>query len=96
MLSAERARRGQSVFQSEGCGSCHTIRGTAAAGQVGPDLTHVGGRLTLGAGRSEVTPQDFENWIAHTDALKPGVKMPAYDLDPENLGDLAYFLESLK
>ena len=92
----EKAGRGQALFLSEGCGACHTIRGTEAVGQVGPDLTHVGGRLTLGAGRSPVTLADLEAWIAHTGALKPEVRMPAFDLDPQDLSDLAYYLEGLK
>src|SRR5688500_9948732 len=39
------AARGEAAFISNGCTACHTIRGTAAAGQIGPDLTHVGSRL---------------------------------------------------
>jgi cytochrome c oxidase subunit 2 len=45
-----RAERGQEVFLASGCGACHTIRGTAAGGVIGPDLTHVGSRVSLGAG----------------------------------------------
>jgi len=40
---------GRSHFLSEGCGDCHTIRGTAARGTGGPDLTHFGGRKSLAA-----------------------------------------------
>jgi cytochrome c oxidase subunit II len=36
---------GRAAFFRSGCDSCHTIRGTAARGRVGPDLTHVGARL---------------------------------------------------
>lgn len=92
----EAARRGQAVFLSQGCGACHSIRGTEAVGQVGPDLTHVGSRLTLGAGRSAVTLDDLAAWVAHTDALKPEVRMPSYDLDPQALSDLSLYLKGLK
>ena len=44
------AARGQELFLANGCGACHTVRGTPADGVVGPDLTHVGSRLSLGAG----------------------------------------------
>ncbi|MGR3322171.1 MAG: cytochrome c oxidase subunit II [Pseudooceanicola sp.] len=91
-----RAARGAEVFRSEGCGACHTIRGTRAVGQVGPDLTHVGSRLTLGAGRSDLTPERLSDWISHTEALKPEVKMPSYDLDPEDLSALTHYLVGLK
>lgn len=90
------AARGAALFLSEGCGACHTIRGTEAAGQVGPDLTHVGSRQTIGAGRLPATLDDMRLWLDHTEALKPEVKMPTYDLSPNELDDLAHYLEGLK
>lgn len=93
----DRAVRGHDVFLAEGCGACHTIRGTEAIGQVGPDLTHVGSRLTLGAGRSKVTLEDLSMWIRHTGALKPEVRMPSYsDLEDDDLAALANYLKALK
>ncbi|MAY86904.1 MAG: cytochrome c oxidase subunit II [Pseudooceanicola sp.] len=93
---SEAAERGAKIFLTEGCGACHAVRGTDAVGQVGPDLTHVGSRQTLGAGRMKVTLDDLSDWISHTDLLKPEVKMPSYDLEPEQLSDLATYLEGLK
>ncbi|GGL97227.1 cytochrome b561 [Pseudooceanicola nanhaiensis] len=91
------ARRGAALFAAEGCGACHTVRGTEAVGQVGPDLTHVGSRLTLGAGRIGATLDDFAAWVEHTGALKPEVKMPAYDhLSDGQLADLAAYLKGLE
>tara|TARA_R110001632_G_scaffold33659_1_gene86358 strand:- start:280 stop:1056 length:777 start_codon:yes stop_codon:yes gene_type:complete len=91
------AKRGAEVFAREGCGACHTVRGTPAQGQVGPDLTHVGGRVSLGAGILGVTVDDFANWLGHTDALKPEVDMPTYDfLTQDDLVALATYLEGLK
>ena len=94
--ASDAAMRGEQVFFSEGCGACHTVRGTEAVGLVGPDLTHVGSRQTLGAGRMRVTLEDLSAWITHTDVLKPEVKMPSYDLAPEHLSDLAVYLKGLK
>lgn len=94
--SAE-AMRGQALFRSEGCGACHAVRGTEAVGQVGPDLTHVGSRETLGAGRLGTTLEEFERWIAHTGELKPEVRMPTYDhLDEGQIADMAAYLKGLK
>ena len=91
------AIRGAEVFAREGCGACHTVRGTPATGLVGPDLTHVGGRVSLGAGILGVTIDDFANWLGHTDALKPEVDMPTYDfLSQDDLIALAAYLEGLK
>ena len=92
----ERARRGLDVFLSEGCGACHAIRGTPAEGAFGPDLTHVGSRLTIGAGTLPNTVEDFAVWIAETHAVKPEVDMPEYELiGPEALAALAYYLDGL-
>lgn len=91
------ARRGAEIFAREGCGGCHTVRGTDAVGQVGPDLTHVGSRKSLAAGILDVTAEDFADWIGHTEAIKPEVAMPSYDFLPrEDLAALGIYLEGLK
>jgi cytochrome c oxidase subunit 2 len=88
---------GQELFLAHGCGACHTVRGTPGDGVVGPDLTHVGSRLSLGAGLLPNAPDDFRRWIAQTDTVKPGVHMPAFDmLPPEDLRALAAYLEGLQ
>jgi cytochrome c oxidase subunit 2 len=95
--AAPLAARGRELFLANGCGACHTVRGTAAAGRVGPDLTHVGGRATLAAGRLANEADAFRRWIARPDALKPGARMPHFGmLPPEDLGPLAAWLEALE
>ncbi len=47
----EVAARGQSLFRQQGCGACHSLRGHVARSRVGPDLTHVGSRHSIAAGR---------------------------------------------
>ena len=91
------AARGREVFASSGCGACHTVRGTPADGVVGPDLTHVGGRLSLGAGTLPNEPDAFYRWIARTETVKPGVHMPSFGMLPEgDLRALAAYMESLR
>jgi cytochrome c oxidase subunit 2 len=64
---------------------------------IGPDLTHVGGRRTIGAGLLPPTRDGFAAWLARTDALKPHVRMPAFGmLAAEELADLAAYLEGLE
>ncbi|RVV96787.1 c-type cytochrome [Mesobaculum littorinae] len=88
---------GRDVFMAEGCGACHTVRGTEAAGQVGPDLTHVGSRQSLAAGILPMTSDALVDWIADPEAFKPGVEMPGYDhLPQEDMMALARWLEGLK
>jgi cytochrome c oxidase subunit 2 len=91
------AIRGSELFLENGCGACHAIRGTAAAGVIGPDLTHVGSRLSLGAGILPSDTSAFLRWIEATHVIKPGVHMPAFGMLPrEDLRALAIYLEGLK
>lgn len=91
------AVHGQDLFLANGCGACHTIRGTVADGVVGPDLTHVGSRLSLGAGLLPNELDAFVRWIAHTEEVKPGVHMPAFGMLPaEDLQALAVYLDGLQ
>lgn len=89
--------RGLELFLANGCGACHTIRGTAADGVIGPDLTHVGSRTSLGAG---ILPNDadaFAHFIARPDAVKPGVLMPPFGMLPsEEVRAIAESLERLE
>ena len=87
---------GEQVFTQNVCASCHTIRGTAAKGTAGPDLTHVGSRTTLGAG---ILPNDVASmraWLDDPQRYKPGSFMPHVPLSAADLDALAAYLESLK
>ncbi len=89
--------RGQDVFISNGCGSCHAVRGTEADGVVGPDLTHVGSRLSLAAAVLPNERDAFYRWMAETEDIKPGVHMPEFGMLPEaDLLALSAYLEGLK
>lgn len=88
---------GQQAFLANGCGACHQVRGTEADGTVGPDLTHVGSRLTLAAGTLPADVEAFRRWIGHSSAIKPDVKMPAFGMLPEaQLGAMAHYLKGLE
>jgi cytochrome c oxidase subunit 2 len=91
------ARRGQESFIANGCAACHTIRGTAADGRVGPDLTHVGSRISLAAGVLNNEHASFAQWIAETRRIKPGVHMPRFGmLRPDEINAIAAYLEGLR
>jgi cytochrome c oxidase subunit 2 len=91
------ARQGQQAFLMNGCGACHTIRGTHANGKVGPDLTHVGSRLSLGAAVLPNTAEAFRHWIGHAQQIKPDVKMPSFGMLPaEELMAIATYLRGLE
>jgi cytochrome c oxidase subunit 2 len=68
---------GQQLFVAGPCALCHTVRGTPALGSVGPDLTHMGSRLTIAAGTLPNTLGSLEGWIANAQSIKPGANMPS-------------------
>ncbi|HEX6252229.1 MAG TPA: cytochrome c oxidase subunit II [Gemmatimonadaceae bacterium] len=103
--------RGQQAFLA--CIGCHTIRGNPmAVGTIGPDLTHVGSRLTIAAGMFPNDTRHLVRWIKNAPRLKPGSLMPAlgrgeYDartgmtvtaggLDDQQVADIAAYLQALK
>ena len=88
--------RGRDVFLRAGCGGCHTVRGTPAAGRTGPDLTHIAGRRTLAAATVPNTRGHLAGWISDPQHVKPGNKMPAATLEPGDLHALIAYLESLE
>lgn len=98
-LAADNAilERGRSAFLEQRCQACHTIRGVAEGARLGPDLTHVGSRMHIGAGTLRTHRAGLSGWIADPQASKPGVFMPGSpDLDRATLDALATYLEHLK
>jgi cytochrome c oxidase subunit 2 len=90
------ATSGRAVFERLACVSCHTVRGTSAVGHVGPDLTHLMSRATLGSGAVTNDPENLRRWIETPDHFKPGVLMPAMRLDPGELDAVVSYLSSLE
>jgi cytochrome c oxidase subunit 2 len=90
------ASRGRDVFMQTRCVGCHTIRGSGAAGQVGPDLTHIATRSTLGAGTLANTPDNLAAWIRDPQSVKPGNQMPANLLSADDLHAVVQYLETLR
>jgi cytochrome c oxidase subunit 2 len=91
----ERAK-GAQVFVSKPCALCHTIRGTSAGGNFGPDLTHLGSRAYIGADVLPLTMGSLAAWIADPHGVKPGVNMPPVHLKPDELNAVTAYLIGLK
>jgi cytochrome c oxidase subunit 2 len=88
---------GRELFLTSGCGACHAVRGLPAEGQLGPDLTHVGGRVSLGAGILPNNVGTIAGWIADNQTIKPGNQMPSFNtFSGSELRALAAYLESLE
>lgn len=89
-------RRDREAFLRSPCPLCHAVRGTAAGGRAGPDLTHVASRRTLAAGLLPNTPGHLAGWIANPQALKPGNRMPRLALRPEEFHRIHRYVQTLR
>lgn len=95
--AGDQARRGAELFTGAGgCAECHTIRGTEADGQRGPDLTHLMSRSRIAGGRVDLTVENLSRWVHDPDDLKSGVKMPAPDLPDADIAAIVAYLEGLE
>lgn len=87
---------GRALFQAKACFICHTVRGTPAAGKIGPDLTHLMSRDTIGSGSVPNTPENLRRWIHNPDTFKPGSLMPAPNIADQELAEIAAYLSTLR
>ena len=87
---------GRNLFLSLSCVNCHTVKGTAAAGTFGPDLTHLMSRETLASGVVPNTLENLRAWVKDPQAVKPGNLMPDMQLNPHELDEVVSYLSSLK
>jgi cytochrome c oxidase subunit 2 len=90
------ASRGREVFLTGPCAMCHEIAGTSAASHAGPPLTHLASRRTIAAGTLPNTRGALAGWIVDPQRVKPGVHMPANQLEPQDLEALLTYLQSLQ
>lgn len=97
LLPSAGGLNGRALFMESGCAACHRVAGTEANGLAGPDLTHVGSRLTLGAGILPNNRGTMMGWIGDSQSIKPGNRMPSYDmLSADELEAIAIWLEQQK
>jgi cytochrome c oxidase subunit 2 len=82
--------------QQRACVMCHTIRGTTAGGRIAPDLTHFATRSTIAAGTLPRTAEHLNAWLTDPQAIKPGNRMPAIALAPEDRAAIVAYLEQLR
>jgi cytochrome c oxidase subunit II len=87
---------GFQAFAQNDCGSCHTLRGTTARGNIGPDLTHLMSRKTIGALTIPNTPDHLRTWVLDPQKFKPGNRMPELNIPAGQFTQLMAFLRSLR
>jgi cytochrome c oxidase subunit 2 len=86
LLAQGDATRGLQLYSRSLCVGCHKVRGNPASlGIIGPDLTHIASRHTIGAGLFPNDPKHMAYWIKNSGAMKPGSKMQTVgvgEIDP--------------
>jgi len=95
-------KKGQELFMTKTCFTCHAIEGTNAAGQIGPSLTNFGNRRMLASGTLNNTDDGMHIWLRDSvDALpgeqkiKPGSLMmfaPGFELTDADIEALTAYL----
>lgn len=101
--NADLTKKGEALFKSKACVSCHAIAGypqDEAKGIVGPNLTHFWSRPIFAGGALELSPANVQTWLRNPEAVKPGNKMasvvkPGY-LSEDDIQALSAYLETLK
>jgi cytochrome c oxidase subunit II len=83
------ARLGEKIYRERICTNCH-LR------SVGPDLSHVASRRTLGSGALENTPANLAAWLHDPGDFKPGSNMPNFKLSNSEVRALVAYLETQK
>jgi cytochrome c oxidase subunit 2 len=116
LLAQGDASRGADLLSNKmagGCSGCHTIGGLKnMVGQVGPNLTHLASRTSIGAGLFPNDAKHLALWIKNARMMKPGITMPTLgkgQYDPElkkvsplgtltdaQIADIVAYLRSLK
>ncbi|MGB3410450.1 MAG: cytochrome c oxidase subunit II [Microthrixaceae bacterium] len=94
--TSEDTAEGQRVFMSETCSGCHTVRGTTATAEIGPDLSDFGSRDWIGSVTVRNTPENLKKWIRDSHLIKPGSLMPPITISDDELAALVAYLEALK
>ena len=105
------ASRGAQLYARSACIGCHTVQGVSP-GIVGPNLTHVGSRTTIGAGMYPNDMRHLALWIKNAPAMKPmmigqprsigmppmgaGIPNSMGNFTDQQIADIAAYLLSLK
>jgi cytochrome c oxidase subunit II len=89
---------GRQAFLTGPCAGCHTVKGTTAAGKVGPDLTHIASKPNIAGVLSPVNQENLTKWVRNAPSIKPGILMPKFEgvLPDQQIDQIVQWLLTLK
>ncbi len=111
-LTGDPASGAKLIVGAGGCLACHSIKGNPMmVGVIGPNLTHIASRTTIGAGLYPNDARHLARWIKNAPVMKAGILMPSlganqYDpvrkmtmrpgLSDQQIADIVAYLQTLK
>jgi len=97
-LRDPKTQAGREAFLTGACAGCHTVKGTTAAGKVGPDLTHIASKKDIAGVLSPVNQENLTKWVRNAPSIKPGIVMPKFEgvLTDQQINDIVQWLLTLK
>ena len=74
------------------------MKGTTAAGKVGPELTHIASKPNIAGVLTPVNQENLTKWVHNAPSFKPGILMPKFDgvLPDKTIDDIVQWLLTLK
>jgi cytochrome c oxidase subunit 2 len=96
-FSSPLAYTGYQLFNGAGtCSTCHTVQGTPAQAQVGPNLTHLQARGYFAGDIFQLDNNNLRTWLRSPQAAKPGALMIIPKLTEDQITALIAYLDTLK
>jgi cytochrome c oxidase subunit 2 len=98
LLQDPKTTAGRQAFLNGPCAGCHTVKGTTAAGKVGPDLTHIASKPNIAGVLSPVNQENLTKWVRNAPSIKPGILMPKFEgvLPDDQIDAIVQWLLTLK
>ena len=98
LLNDPKTAVGRNAFLTGACAGCHTVKGTTAAGKVGPELTHIASKPNIAGVLSPVNEENLRKWVRNAPSIKPGIVMPKFEgsLPDDQIDAIVQWLLTLK
>ncbi|AVR46622.1 cytochrome c oxidase subunit II [Christiangramia fulva] len=88
--------RGQQLFHTKSCTSCHSTIVTKKNPNIGPNLANFASREYFLSNVKKNNTANLKAWLRDPQQLKPGAHMPNFALTTEEVNALTHYLQNLK
>ncbi len=88
--------RGQQLFHTKTCTSCHSTVTTRQEPAIGPNLGDFSSREYFLSNVKNNNTKNLKAWLRDPQEVKPGAHMPNFALTSEEINALTHYLQSLK